>query len=263
MSCFQVVSDLHLEFHTPRHPIIKPVAPILILAGDIGQLKHSNLALFLDYVQSNWRLTLYVLGNHEFYNKRKSMDALRQSYAELLSIYPNIYLLDNSTYTDPDTGFHFIGSTLWSNIGADCDWHDLNDFKYISRLTGGVSSKGKPMRNPISPTDMRQWNATDRDFLAHSIADSQPASKVFVITHFMPLQNKDIPGCKYPASSMDSYYGNDLYELLPKVDFWISGHTHQVFDIPRGAFSECRWICNAYGYPGELPEKNPEVLYTV
>ena len=66
----QVASDLHLEYNKVKDykDIITPAAPILVLAGDIGNLyEYEKLLDFLKWCCDNFVAVLYVSGNHEFY----------------------------------------------------------------------------------------------------------------------------------------------------------------------------------------------------
>ena len=69
----QYASDLHLEFRDNTRYLsdnpIKPVRDILILAGDIGYLDDDSYSVhtFWDWVADNFRQTLVIPGNHEFY----------------------------------------------------------------------------------------------------------------------------------------------------------------------------------------------------
>ena len=109
---FQLFSDIHLEFYKsfPKLPIL---TDYLFLAGDIGIITLPNYKDFFDYCSSHWKKTFYVLGNHEYYNK-KTYDKMNQKYKDFFDKYDNIHLLDNNTFELDD--IVIIGSTLWSNV---------------------------------------------------------------------------------------------------------------------------------------------------
>ena len=69
----QYASDLHLEFPDNtrflRTNSIVPVGDILVLAGDIGLLDDDTFSShpFWDWAADNFKQTLVIPGNHEFY----------------------------------------------------------------------------------------------------------------------------------------------------------------------------------------------------
>ena len=65
----QIFSDLHISINK-KIPNITPTAQYLILAGDIGKIGDSNYLKFIEYVNNKWDKVIYVLGNHELYNKK-------------------------------------------------------------------------------------------------------------------------------------------------------------------------------------------------
>ena len=62
----QIVSDLHLEHGNPI-PALAPEADVLIVAGDLAP---ANRTWLLGNAVDEWLAceTLYVPGNHEYYN---------------------------------------------------------------------------------------------------------------------------------------------------------------------------------------------------
>lgn len=68
----QIYSDIHLEFYN-TFPKINKKAKYLILAGDIGRICDKNYKEFIDYCSKTWEQTIVILGNHEFYHKKKHM----------------------------------------------------------------------------------------------------------------------------------------------------------------------------------------------
>lgn len=234
----QVISDIHLEMRNidvGYDSIIKPASgsTILVLAGDIGKPSPDTLTPFLDYCCSNWKHVLYVAGNHEFYGKKRddTITALR-SYQSAPN-RSNLRFMDRDIVTID--GQRFLGCTLWSNPDSHMQYV-INDFRMIH-------DNG----HRFTTTVMSQWHHTDVTWLKSNVQKDD-----IVITHFMPMTTTDLIelGHKsvYPPSDLDLYYGNtDCYDLKPKL--WISGHTHQSFDVNR---DELRWVCNPYGYPREI-----------
>ena len=212
--------------------VITPTADNLILAGDIGHPTDENYARFLEYVTSNWKKVIYVPGNHEYYDVTgvMTMERVNNVIREFEKKYKNLYcLIDNIVKIE---GIIFIGSTLWSHPAFE---DKLNDFRMNIFDEEGC----------ITLERFRNLNAKCIEFLETAMKQNSPDDKVVVITHFLPLKQSDIINSKYRSSSeMDSYLGNKLYHLINKANVWISGHTHERFEMD---YKGTKWLCNAYG----------------
>jgi len=235
---FQVVSDIHLEFRNTI-PKIEPKADYLFMAGDIGNYSKRSFIDFLDYVSTNWKRVFYITGNHEYYGHVK--EKADEKYGEIIDRYDNIDMFSCNGETIVIDGVAIIGCCLWSS--PDCV-DGINDLKWIKKTYPSGSI------NKLRLYHMKYFNKKDIAYLEKAIdkCSVAGAEKIIVMTHFMPLQNRNIIGTKYPNGVYDHYYGNMLYDLVKKCDVWISGHTHQCFDQKVG---NCRWISNAFGYPDE------------
>ena len=72
-------SDLHLEFIKPDkiEEFIKNIPSgideICILAGDIGNPYQKNYDIFMNFISKNFKKTFCITGNHEYYNKTKTI----------------------------------------------------------------------------------------------------------------------------------------------------------------------------------------------
>jgi predicted MPP superfamily phosphohydrolase len=124
----QVYSDIHLEFKSK--PIkIKPCAPYLFLAGDIGRL-NGVYKDFMNYCSKHWLKTFVILGNHEYYDTNSDYYTLNNDYKVFFNTFANVYLLDNS-YIELNEEINVYGCTFWtppySNISSI-----INDYKYIT-----------------------------------------------------------------------------------------------------------------------------------
>jgi len=64
---FRLFSDLHLEFDNWRPSSPRNWDDVLILAGDIAELKSKQLYDFLSWATDEHDYVLYVPGNHEYY----------------------------------------------------------------------------------------------------------------------------------------------------------------------------------------------------
>ena len=74
------LSDLHLEFIQPNkiEKFIKKIPPgideICVLAGDIGNPYQTNYDIFMEFISKNFKKTFVISGNHEYYNKTKTIE---------------------------------------------------------------------------------------------------------------------------------------------------------------------------------------------
>src|SRR5688572_28243834 len=69
----QIVSDIHLEFRSKANmPIIKRHAENLALLGDIGKPFCTSYASFIGEQAETFDHIFVVMGNHEYYNAKKT-----------------------------------------------------------------------------------------------------------------------------------------------------------------------------------------------
>lgn len=246
---FQIVSDVHLESNKLKVlDIITPIADNLIVAGDLGCPSEPNYKLFFEYVTKNWKNVFYVPGNHEYYDLDSvnilNIDHINQIMESIASEYPNLYLLNNSSVKLGD--ITIIGSILWSKPDTT---DNLTDFQYIYDTNGDT----------VTLDGYKQMNNNCINYLENEINDT--SGKIIVITHFMPLFSSEWKNNNFINENSDdfneSYHGNNLHELVKKVDVWVSGHIHDVFNEE---YKGTKWLCNAYGQYGENLEYKPMVF---
>jgi predicted phosphohydrolase len=241
MNNFQIESDIHLE--TNKDEVIKKIKPLaenLILAGDIGQPLDPHFESFIKYVSSNFKNIIYVAGNHEYYNSYgMTIRKVNNTIQYIFSKYPNVYFLNNSKIVI--NNITIIGSTLWSSPISDTYFNDFKNFIYDDD-------------GCITIDKFRKMNKESILFLESQL-ENCCHDKTIVVTHFMPLMNIDIPNSKYKSNPInDSYFGNKLYHIINKPKYWISGHTHQRFEIN---IKDTKWLCNPLGQKYEKIEYNP------
>lgn len=262
----QIISDLHTEFSKINgqfiKPLIKPLAKYLFVAGDIGNLStpttSHNINLFFDHISKGWTKCFYITGNHEYYHDTKTKDQLDLEYQNLLKKYPNIYFLN--FHNQPiniqldNQSVQIIGRTLWSQ---PTDVSGIADFTRINI----------DQNQPVSPTQFHQWHHDDVDFLTQELNKPRDTTvKRIVMTHFLPLTNLEIPNSKYGQSynKFLYYFGNNLNDIFYKSDVWISGHTHESFDMTKTYNNDTtRWICNPGGYPSEYLDTDLETVFQI
>jgi len=224
---FQIFSDLHITDNNIL-PNISPTADYLILAGDIGKITDKKYISFFNFVDSKWKLTFYILGNHEFYSKKYTMKEMLNFYKKFFKKYKNIKLLYNDTY---DFGEYLIvGTTLWT-------YPNIKDF---TRPLLSNTKKG------------RIWNLKKylkfSDKCKEFLKNIKTKKKVILITHFPVIS-------KYTFNENNQYEDNltwltnnyDItkFKFYKQLSTIISGHTHFSYDFN---YKKVRFISNQYGY---------------
>jgi len=253
----QVISDIHLEFYN-SYPKIKPLAKYLFLAGDIGTISNdfdTKVKDFLSYCSSNWVKTFYVLGNHEFYQKKEfahqktSLEELELKYEKICSELPNVYLL-NDTYGELELGLNVYGTTLWTgNYGNKDNIYDiLNDYNMIA-----IKSKTNSFNIPLNQKYINTKSQNQLTQLANYLDTSK--TKSIIMTHFPPIRsNTSNPKYKSQPEYIANYFSwNNIPNKLDCLNVvgWISGHTHWSYDI---TLDNIRFISNQMGYKEECLE---------
>ena len=236
----QLVSDCHLEFHEDEGTrFLANLDPtgvdILVVAGDLCSSKlldRSLTALCATYPE-----VIYVLGNHEFYHKRR--EALFALMTELVDKLPNLHWLENRTVSL--NGFSFTGSTMWfpDLRGAD----PLGWLKASSCMTDFHAI----------PEFSLWFGEANNAWL--KFAKRQIHKGDVVITHHLPSK-KCVPPI-FKDSELNRFFVCPMDALIKQIEppLWLFGHTHDSVDTRLG---KTRLLCNPLGYrPDEL---NPQFI---
>jgi predicted phosphodiesterase len=238
MTNVTIMSDLHLECGKLDD---LPGGDILILAGDTIEVSHLRWRLlnktrwqfkrFVKHELSKYKIVLYVLGNHEYYNMY--MDEVKPM---LVSFFrecdvDNIHILDDATVTLE--GVKFIGSTLWSKFGFKTDNQDIVQ-DYVQDMTD-IKKKG----HKLSVEDIFLQHMQSVSFIKKELSNT--TLPTVVITHFVPmLQAFDhfIP--------LEEIWVSDQTALINmyKPNVWIYGHNHISKDF---VINQTRFISNQRG----------------
>lgn len=259
----QYASDLHLELYDKSafQPMLRPVAPVLALAGDVGRPDKRTYRDFLQYCSRNWRNVFVVAGNHEFYNSRHagnwkhmpptSVDTVHRRLQECEAIareFPNVEFL-NRRRVDSD-GVAFLGCTLWTDLsegGAVEAERLMNDYRMIA-VPG---AEGRP--EPVTPDITSAWHWKDRAWLDSEISVCEEEGRpAIVITHHLP--SYDLISARYCGNPLNAAFASRADELIrPPVRAWIAGHTHtgahRTWAHDDGSVT--LGAVNPRGYPGE------------
>jgi len=236
------MSDLHLEF-IKSHKIEKflkniPLCTtddILVLAGDIGNPYSTNYDTFMKFVSKNFAKTFVIAGNHEYYNKIKTIKETTLFLEEYLTQFHNISFLNNSY--EEYRNMYFVGTILWSKVDVNTPYH-INDLYAIPDMSCSVYNK---------------LHNKSVSFLQETLGKVDKDKSCVVITHHLPSDSlvddkyktqKLLPYSQWFSSNQDTL----IETHKNKIKLWIYGHTHTasqktVHTIP--------FLCNPLGYPME------------
>lgn len=249
----RILSDLHLEHHTPEE--IPPcAADLVVLAGDIANGRDG-----IDWAARAFDVpVVYVPGNHEYYES--TIEAVDRQMSEAAGEYADVHLL-NGGVIELGRGardrVRVIGTTWWTDytlFGADRREASMQACAAVMldhRLIELTDTDGR-LRH-FTPEDALVRHEAASAWLAEQLA--QPFDgKTVVVTHHGP----DL-GSLDPRFSHDLVSGGFLSrrpDLVAQADLWIHGHTHTGFDY---CIDESRVVCNPRGYvsrrTGELENK--------
>ena len=228
----QYISDIHLEFLKSNEVKkllnkIQLVGEVCILAGDIGNPYLESYSMLLEHVNTIFKKTFLIAGNHEFY--KNSIEPTKQHIKEICKAFENISFLDNSY--EIYEGFRFIGSTQWTEVTNPM--YTINDTVNIKDFS-------------VEKYNTLYYEA--EQFLKDSIAPNS-----IVITHHLPINDLTHP--KYKVGFMKNYnqwFNGNLDMFIQKhnkdIKAWFYGHTHSR-SVQR--YYDVDFYCNPLGYPGE------------
>ena len=235
----QVMSDLHFEYHPDGgHAWIDQLpkcdAEVLVLAGDIGEVRKGVLTGVLERFTSRYSEVVFVPGNHEYYGSEISeCEALFTALDERLS---NLHILRQRTVDI--RGQRFVGATLWfpERSGLDHEFYKqrLNDFRQIK---GGFE----------------EWVAErareDAAFLLREVRQGD-----VVVTHHIPSLRGVAPRWLSTVDGFGRFFVHELpEELIQRATLWCHGHGH---DSVFSQINDHTLVGNPFGYLGV--EENPQ-----
>lgn len=257
----QYASDLHLEFGWFKGSgsiasVLRPVAPVLVLAGDIGNSRKALYGDFLKACAPLWEHIVVIAGNHEFYNKRTAADWAKgwgtpDSVAERLEMCrvaavaagKNVHFLDRGSIDIG--GVRFLGCTLWSDTtGAE----ELIE----SRMTDcRVICPDKSVPVAATAEDLKVWHTRDRDWLAAELDACRAEGRgAVVVSHHLP--SFDLIASRWVGNPLNAGFASALDDLIAEpVRAWICGHSHTAGIVHKGAGRRIPCVLNPRGYPGE------------
>ena len=261
---FQLISDIHLEFYKKSYTsggedippfAIKPAAPYLILAGDIGKPYSDLYNEFMVHCSRKWKKVFVIAGNHEYYCQKRKMSSIEEKLEALNEKLPNVHYLQKSTYLlkekteeeDDDLSSSPIliaGCTLWSHIKNASVKFLMNDYLKIHK-----KNEKTGMYDRITVEDTNSLHAQCvEDWIWPEILSSK--IPVLMISHHAPI-TKDVAPPKYRGDITNEAYCTDLEYLMEEnspIKVWCYGHNHW---FNQTKVNNTNIYCNPMGYPGE------------
>ena len=245
----QYASDLHLELYDTLpmfETFLKPCAPYLALAGDIGHPNH--VGSLLEWVAPQWKHIFYTPGNHEYYGGvlQEREDALRQ----LTAAHENVHFLHPAdAFLLEEENVVVLGGTLWSDVPRVSGWRKCNDYK---RIQCGND------RNPYRVFEhLNNLHKEHRQLLDNQIdVWADRGAEICVITHHLPSFQLIHP--RFWESEVNPCFASTVDALLrPPVRIWIYGHSHA---CSHHVINGVLCVSNARGYEDErVPGWKPDV----
>lgn len=235
------MSDLHLEMRNVVFEFPQK-APILMLAGDVGDPDSDIYKLFLNKQADRFEKVFVCKGNHECYGK--SLCQADELIQNICDERDNLIYLNRTSY-DLDDDYVILGTTLWSEMSDD-ERSDIGCFLGDMRHIKDWSF------------DQNNWqHAKEVSWLKHAIKEVERREKLAVVmTHHCPSFRGTVAP-QHIGNSLSTAFCTDLEDLMQlPVSHWICGHTHTSFNLLFN--NECRLVSNQRGYPEEKCGFDPE-----
>jgi hypothetical protein len=179
----QYISNLHLDTykHLTFSKFVTPAAPILCIAGNIGNPNKTSYYKFLEYCSDKWEHIFVVPGNRELYNnspvstlKSKDILSVDSKHAICNTIcyqWSNIHFLNNTSQYLSSYNLNFIGTTLWGSQLQNSD--------------SAFIAKGD--KRPLSQVDTANWHTEATRFLDAKVFESEEnRQNAIILTHYLP-----------------------------------------------------------------------------
>ncbi len=177
---FQYFSDLHTEEYK-SHPNklfrklknnIKPYAPYLIIAGDIGDPYSKIYSDTLQYLSHLFIHVFIIAGNHEYYGSH-TMSAVQEQCRSVSSTFPNVTFLENNIFHVQEYDISIFGATFWSHINPEEETNIISkiaDYKFIPEFT---------------PETSRRLHEISLNKLKEAL-NTYPSKQFIIISHHLP-----------------------------------------------------------------------------
>jgi hypothetical protein len=238
----QYASDIHLELSgriSATH-LLQPVAPVLVLAGDIGDPTKDIYRDFLRECGRAWEHVVVIAGNHEFYGaavRRETVESrLAAARAAAAAAGRNVHFLERERVIL--RGLAFLGCTMWTDITGSEELvaTRMNDCRSIG----------------VGPEDLKTWHRRDRAWLEGELAACREEGRgAVVVTHHMPTF--DLVSTAWMGHPLNVGFATALDSLIEEpVRAWICGHSHYGRVVYKGVGGSIPCGLNPRGYVREI-----------
>ena len=254
----QYVSDLHLDLYLKEafDEIIVPVAPYLVICGDLARLDCPNLIKFLEYISEGWKMIFYIPGNSEIWEYSKIEEVGLNKIREICSSYRNIKILYKNTYLlkDSDEEVLIVGLPLWHKPRNDSMLHYHNNI-YI-----------KPIPTPVDEKIFRKAHNENVEMLKYTLKNAQ--QPLLICSYYAPFTwALEEDWLQEPSSAV---IDRELEEYISHpIIAWITGHNHLPIQYTRRYFTSTGYqgsvlfVSNPRGKPDKNPYYNKEAVISI
>lgn len=242
---FQYFSDVHTEQYKSADRAkfeseIIPMAPYLILAGDIGDPSSKEYIDFLSMLSPKYNYIFLISGNHEHYGR--DIIETDELIRNVITPYPNIIYLQDQCFHIPDNDITIFGATFWSCIKPEEETAVktfIMDYRRIPNFTIEKS---------------RELHMQSRKALQSALT-AFPNKQFVVISHHLPSYS--LINSKYLNTPLNSAYATDVEEAQhPNIKAWVAGHTHTRIQLNK-------FYVNPIGYPNENPKRHFNIAFNL
>jgi predicted phosphodiesterase len=233
-----ILSDLHLEMINPPYGwrIPESAADAVVLAGDIG-VGTAGVEWAIAESERLCKPSIYVPGNHEYYNQRLSV----REKMKAVALGSSVHVLDLDAVVLEGT--RFLGATLWTDYllcgralratAMEQAQRALNDHRLINPPEG------------FRPADALVRHEAARGWLERELAERFDGATV-VVTHHAPAPEGTHP--RFRDDILTAAFVSNLEELMRtnRPQLWIHGHTHH---CAQYLVAGTKLVANQMGYP--------------
>lgn len=233
----QYASDLHLDLAINRAFLngrpLQVAGDILLLGGDIGKLTESYITYPLwDWASENFRHTLIVPGNHEFYGNSQ-LEKMSDGY--IFHLRENVRLCYNAFITIEN--IDFILTTLWGEVQPE--------FQYLTQKNVSDFDLIKCNGHSLTVKRFNKEHLNAMQFLKKAVAESKSSKRV-VLTHHLPTEQ--CLSSEFKGSMINGAFVSENFDFIHDnhIDYWVYGHSHR--NIPPIDINGTTLISNQLGY---------------